>query len=56
MLQVPFAATQLEVATGVWLSALHLDTVNGYVDGPGSREEVDSRVMEVLVAFACQPV
>jgi len=55
MSQAQNATTKLQVETGFRLGELRVDPVSGYIDGPGGREEVGPRVMEVLVALARHP-
>ncbi|HKJ16206.1 MAG TPA: winged helix-turn-helix domain-containing protein, partial [Xanthomonadales bacterium] len=55
MLQAQYATTELEVESGFQLGELRVDPVSGYIDGPGGREEVDPRLMEVLLALAHHP-
>jgi len=50
-----FLSTRPEVETGFRIGQLRVDPPSGSIDGPGGREQVDPRVMEVLVALARQP-
>ena len=49
------STTARKVEDGFRLEALCVDPASGSIDGPGGREQVDPKVMEVLLALARHP-
>lgn len=55
MRQARIATARQAGGAGFWIGALRVDPVSGYIEGPGGRESVDPRVMDVLVVLARHP-